>query len=80
MEGFNGWKALGFNSYQEYISSEYWKNKKDWILECFEWTCQKCKSKRNLIVHHKNYDSVGNENIHDVTVLCKQCHKKEHDK
>lgn len=74
----NGWQSLGFKSYKEYLMSPYWQEKKEWILEVFEWKCQKCGSKENLIVHHINYDSVGNENQHDVTVLCKKCHKEEH--
>jgi len=70
--------ALGFKSYEEYLKSYLWENKRKWILEVFNYTCQKCGSKENLNVHHLNYDSVGNENTQDVTVLCKKCHKEEH--
>lgn len=74
----NTWQALGFITYQDYLNSDLWQEKKKWILECFNNECQKCKTKKGLNVHHKNYDSVGNENIHDVTVLCFKCHKEEH--
>jgi 5-methylcytosine-specific restriction endonuclease McrA len=79
-KGLSGWKSLDFDSYEEYLLSSYWQEKKNWILECFEWKCKKCGRKENLNVHHKNYDSVGNENLHDVTVLCNKCHKEEHGK
>ena len=77
-QGVNGWKALGFESYQEYLMSDLWREKREWILECFKGKCQKCGSKNNLQVHHKNYNSVGNENMSDVTVLCYNCHKEVH--
>lgn len=76
---FNGLKALGFESYQEYLESNLWKEKRTWILKCFKNKCQKCGEKGFLQVHHKNYNSVGNENMDDVTVLCYKCHKEEHD-
>jgi 5-methylcytosine-specific restriction endonuclease McrA len=78
MKGMPTWKALGFKTYQEYLQSEMWQDKKNLILEIAEYKCQKCGSKKNLQVHHLNYDSVGNENQHDVIVLCKNCHEKEH--
>jgi 5-methylcytosine-specific restriction endonuclease McrA len=74
----NGWKALGFKSYQEYLVSELWQDKRKWILKVFENKCQNCGSKEKLEIHHKNYDSVGNENQHDVTVLCNKCHRGKH--
>ncbi len=79
-KGYSGWKALGFNSYQEYLMSQYWKDKRDFILEHFGNKCIECGTEKGLNVHHKNYDSVGNENTEDVTVLCFKCHKEEHNK
>jgi 5-methylcytosine-specific restriction endonuclease McrA len=72
------WKSFGFNSYQEYLDSWLWKDKEKLILEMFNYTCQECGSKKNLQVHHLTYDSVCNENSHDVIVLCKKCHEKKH--
>jgi len=74
----NGWKALGFDTYQEYLESDLWKEKRKWILECFKNKCQRCGGKGFLQVHHKNYKSVGNENMDDVTTLCIKCHREEH--
>lgn len=67
---------LDFNNYDEYLNSIYWKEKREWILKVFEHKCQKCGSTESLQVHHINYNSLGNENQHDVTVLCKKCHKE----
>lgn len=72
------YQALGFKTYQDYLNSEMWQEKKKWILECFGKRCQKCGATKALNVHHINYDSVGNENMHDVTVLCYDCHQEEH--
>ena len=73
------WKALGFETYQDYLASDFWKEKRDWILSCFENECQKCGSRKDLQVHHKNYNSVGNEKMRDLIVLCRKCHKEVHD-
>lgn len=75
---FNGWEALGFETYQEYLLSEFWEQKRKWILECFENKCSKCSSTKNLQVHHLNYNNIGNEGGNDVIILCRKCHKKEH--
>ena len=74
----NEWHNLGFKSYQDYLDSYLWKEKAEWIKEIFDYTCQKCGSKKNLQVHHLNYKSLGNERKEDVTVLCKKCHEEEH--
>jgi 5-methylcytosine-specific restriction endonuclease McrA len=76
--GVSGWEALGFETYQEYLLSELWCKKREWILECFNYKCQKCGTTINLQVHHKDYTNVGNEKLRDVIVLCKHCHKEEH--
>lgn len=73
----NGWKALGFETYQDYLNSYLWKEKRDWIIEVLGDRCSVCGSRKNLHVHHKTYDSVGNEGQEDVEVLCSECHKKE---
>jgi 5-methylcytosine-specific restriction endonuclease McrA len=40
--------------------------------------CDKCKSTKNLTVHHLNGDITKN-NVFNLQVLCKECHKKKHD-
>ena len=77
-KGLNGWQALGFRSYEDYLKSDMWKNKSKFIKKAKGNCCGDCNSKYSLEVHHMNYDSVGNENGEDVEVLCKYCHRKKH--
>ena len=72
------WKGLGFKSYQEYLESEFWKQKRKWILIAFGNKCCRCGTKKKLQVHHTNYRNVGNEGINDIKGLCWDCHKEEH--
>ena len=74
----NGWQSLGFKSYNEYLQSDLWKEKRELILSIFNWECQKCGSKKRLEIHHKTYENVGNEKQRDVTVLCKKCHEEKY--
>lgn len=36
--------------------------------------CSKCKSKKNIIAHHLNYEDPKN-----IIWVCRKCHKKIHD-
>jgi uncharacterized protein YlaI len=38
--------------------------------------CQICSEKKNLDVHHKNYNHLWNEGYSDLLVLCRDCHKR----
>ena len=40
--------------------------------------CYVCFAKENLILHHRNYDTAGNESANDVVWLCHSCHHKVH--
>jgi 5-methylcytosine-specific restriction endonuclease McrA len=70
-----GWKALGFESYQDYLNSYLWQEKKNYLIEK-KCACEICGSKNSLLVHHKSYFNVGNEDSRDIQVLCKDCHNK----
>jgi len=73
------WRGMGFKSYQEYLQSYLWKNKRDWIIKTMgSGGCQKCGTYNYLEVHHLNYKNVGSESSEDVIVLCHKCHMKEH--
>ena len=75
--GMSGWRALGFNSYKEYLDNWIWKEKSNNFKEQIG-KCQLCNSKENLQVHHLNYEHVGNESKKDVICICKRCHKNIH--
>ena len=64
--------------YYSYLNSKEWHDKRNKILEYANYECSRCKSKENLQVHHLNYNTVGNECLGDLEVVCKTCHKKIH--
>lgn len=72
------WEAFGFKSYGEFLLSDLWKEKREWIISCKGKKCEYCGSKNNLCVHHLHYENVGNESSKDVLVLCYDCHQKIH--
>jgi 5-methylcytosine-specific restriction endonuclease McrA len=39
--------------------------------------CNRCGSKKYLLVHHKDRDRENNDDS-NLEVLCKACHQKEH--
>lgn len=44
------------------------------LKECI---CERCFSKDNLLVHHKDENRSNNE-LHNLEILCKRCHQKHH--
>lgn len=65
-----------FRKYQSYIRSDKWKKKKEERLKKDNYICLNCGSKEKLEIHHKNYNSLYNEDISDLKTLCEKCHKK----
>lgn len=42
--------------------------------------CERCGSKDELTVHHRNYERFGgNETLDDLEVLCWECHRNTHE-
>ena len=64
-------------TYQSYLRSVEWKEKRKEFLEDAGYCCERCGEYAN-VVHHKHYNSIGNEERDDVEVLCKECHDNEH--
>ena len=63
-------------SYQAYLRSPEWKEKRKELLEEVNHECEDCGSDKNLQVHHLNYDNLGEEELgEDVEVLCRDCHE-----
>ena len=48
------------------------------IIKKYHAKCVLCDSTRNIIIHHRNYENVGNEKDTDLIVLCKRCHTLFH--
>lgn len=68
--------------YQDYISSDEWKEKKTAQIVEYGLCCSKCGkelSRRDLDLHHKSYDKeFGSETEEDLMLVCKDCHKELH--
>lgn len=77
MRGMSGWKALGFESYYEYLRHPIWLEKQQQIIKLFP-ICYKCKCVRATQVHHLNYCHIGNEKLWDLISVCSACHIKIH--
>ena len=63
-----------YNSYDDYIHSVDWKQKRDYVIYLAEGQCQKCGKKKPLEVHHLAYARLYRERLADLKALCKECH------
>jgi 5-methylcytosine-specific restriction endonuclease McrA len=66
--------------YKEYLLTPYWKWFADEARRCAHYKCNLCNGSGILHVHHKTYETRGEEKFDDVIVLCDRCHAKFHDK
>ena len=66
------------NSYKKYLNSEEWLKIRLDIIQTRK-KCERCGSKNKLEVHHKHYKNIFKEEPEDLELLCRRCHKKEHD-
>lgn len=64
-------KTMGYTAY---IQSDDWACKRRMALYKRNNKCQRCGSEHRLEVHHKHYETLYHERLHDVEVLCKDCH------
>jgi len=71
---------LGFLSYEEYLTSSYWKNIVEKLIDCNpNAECYICGNNYSLVLHHVNYESLGEEVFEkDIFILCWKHHKKAH--
>lgn len=61
--------------YHEYLSSPIWNDKREAVLKRDGYKCVICSGTNNLQVHHNTYARVGEEELEDLTTLCKWCHE-----
>ena len=66
--------------YLDYLKSSTWKARRLAALERTDYTCQLCGEHESLEVHHLTYERLGNEDPHDLIVICKSHHWMEHNK
>jgi 5-methylcytosine-specific restriction endonuclease McrA len=66
-------------TFEEYRMAPEWQCKRTQALTRAGYRCQLCGCQDvRLDVHHNTYDRYGDESIHDLVVLCGECHKQFH--
>jgi 5-methylcytosine-specific restriction endonuclease McrA len=65
--------------YAKYLKTEHWKEIRLKVLERDNNQCLMCGTTKNINVHHKTYNNLGNEKLTDLVTICKRCHKLFHD-
>ncbi len=65
--------------YKAYLKSPEWKEKRQRVLQFWDYKCATCSSPLDLHVHHRTYQRVGDEAFNDLIVLCENCHAKFHE-
>ena len=63
----------------EYLKSEHWQSLKGAKLATQSF-CSHCRATQNLDVHHRRYKAVYNVTLSDLEVLCRACHRAEHER
>lgn len=64
-----------FTSKEEYYESPEWGHKRRQKLEQAKYRCEKCGSPGRLDVHHLTYDRLYDEDLGDLQVVCRSCHR-----
>lgn len=75
---YDGWYDRVGTDYREYLESPHWHLVRAAAIVKADYRCQLCNSPDNLQVHHRTYERRGEEKLSDVTVLCRDCHRKFH--
>lgn len=64
-------------TYEQYISSDDWKQKRQQRIDFDGGRCAICHDTDRLSVHHLHYETLGNEDIaHDLITACQRCHHR----
>jgi hypothetical protein len=65
-------------SYEKYINSQQWRNRRARFLKKHGLKCCICGNFGVIHVHHLTYERLGNERDSDLQVVCEQCHNGIH--
>lgn len=59
--------------------SSKWKELRDQRLAKDDYRCKRCKTAKQLRIHHIRYPEVwGEESVDDLVTLCDDCHSQIH--
>jgi hypothetical protein len=71
------------DTYKEYMNSKHWhkaklrfKNSKLYNNKCH--ICNTHENNTVILIHHKTYKTIGNENLNHLSALCEKCHVELH--
>lgn len=70
-----------FEDYSKYLThSKHWRLIKTRFKNSRKPNvrCENCGATRQLAVHHKTYERLGNESLEDLSLLCRKCHAIVH--
>ena len=67
-----------YRSYESYIRSDDWGRKRKQAIEFYGGRCALCGDKDDIHVHHINYETLGKEEMLDLTLLCEYHHNDFH--
>jgi 5-methylcytosine-specific restriction endonuclease McrA len=65
-------------SYQDYLSSKTWQNRRFKRLKYDKGRCYYCGAPASE-VHHLEYNFLGKERLGDLRSVCKRCHRLWHE-
>jgi len=68
-------KMFNHLTYAEYLRTEHWQFVRQAAIWAARGRCMLCGSERDIEVHHRDYDCLGNETPDDLAVLCRKCHE-----
>lgn len=71
---------MKYNSYQQFLHSDYWKRKKKLTKNFYKGKeCFICGSVKNIQTHHTTYTRIGEESPTDLVFLCGRHHERIHE-
>jgi 5-methylcytosine-specific restriction endonuclease McrA len=79
-EGHDRLSEEGRAQHQQYLQSEEWKAKRDYVMQRDNYHCRICK-KVATEVHHLNYCFIGDKHEVDFCIsVCHKCHEDQYER
>lgn len=75
---FGQWGKDAYDTYDDYLASDKWREKRQRVLQRDGFKCFACGSDVDLNVHHLTYERIYQERIEDLVTLCRSCHRAYH--
>ncbi len=75
--------ALRRMPYRDYLQTDHWQLLRNAVFKRYGKRCFDCGIShwwKHMEAHHLTYKNRGHENIEDLIPLCRDCHRKRHDR